>query len=170
MHAANWESLQPPGYAAHGANDVRWRGQGHTQQTRDIEQMLLWCWASVVDAGPTSQQHLFDVRDIPRHGNKNWQVNATLGIRLRLYEYLHIAYSYSWPYSTCRGASGKHKDPRLRKHVESTPLIKCWYNIGGAVVIMLMKYFLFCKNALTFFHSDSSRQLYGDKWIQPFMS
>ena len=29
--------------------------------TRDIEQMLLKCWACVVDGGPTLQQHLFNV-------------------------------------------------------------------------------------------------------------
>ena len=31
------------------------------QQTRDVEPMLVWCWAIVSDAGPTSTQHWFNV-------------------------------------------------------------------------------------------------------------
>ena len=34
---------------------------GLSQQTRDVEPMLGRCWASVVDAGPTSTQHWFHV-------------------------------------------------------------------------------------------------------------
>ena len=32
-----------------------------SQQTRDIDQMLLLCWVSVVDGGPTLQQHLVNI-------------------------------------------------------------------------------------------------------------
>ena len=32
-----------------------------SQLTRDIEPMLGWCWASVVDGGPTSAQHWLNV-------------------------------------------------------------------------------------------------------------
>ena len=32
-----------------------------TQQTRYLDLTLLWCWASVCDAGPTSQQHWINV-------------------------------------------------------------------------------------------------------------
>ena len=28
-----------------------------SQQTRDVEQMLVYCWADVVDGGPTMSQH-----------------------------------------------------------------------------------------------------------------
>ena len=31
------------------------------QQTPDIEQMLVQCWADVVDGGPTLNQHWFNV-------------------------------------------------------------------------------------------------------------
>ena len=32
-----------------------------SQQTRDVDPMLLWCWATVFDAGPTSHQHWINV-------------------------------------------------------------------------------------------------------------
>ena len=33
----------------------------NNHQTRDIDTMLFYCWASVVDAGPTLKQHCVDV-------------------------------------------------------------------------------------------------------------
>ena len=34
---------------------------GFTQQTRDIESLLVQCWASVVDGGPTLNQQWLNV-------------------------------------------------------------------------------------------------------------
>ena len=31
-----------------------------SRQTRSIEPMLFWCWASVTDCGPTSSKHSFN--------------------------------------------------------------------------------------------------------------
>ena len=33
----------------------------YTQQTQDLEPTLIYCWSSVVDGGPTLQQHWFNV-------------------------------------------------------------------------------------------------------------
>ena len=35
------------------------------QETQDVETMLVWCWASVEDGGPTSNQHWFRVWSMP---------------------------------------------------------------------------------------------------------
>ena len=35
--------------------------QAHSQQTRDVLPMLVYCWASVVDDGPTLNQHWLNV-------------------------------------------------------------------------------------------------------------
>ena len=32
----------------------------HSQQTRDAEPLLVWCWADVTDGAPTSSQHWFN--------------------------------------------------------------------------------------------------------------
>ena len=34
---------------------------GTSQQTRDVDVMLVWCWASVADGGPTLNQHWHNV-------------------------------------------------------------------------------------------------------------
>ena len=34
---------------------------GASQQTQDIEPIMVWCWPNVYDAGPTSNQHRFNV-------------------------------------------------------------------------------------------------------------
>ena len=31
-----------------------------SQQTQDVESMLVWCWSNVVDGGPTSNEHWFN--------------------------------------------------------------------------------------------------------------
>ena len=33
----------------------------HSQQAWDVDTVLVWCWASVVDGGPTSNQHRINV-------------------------------------------------------------------------------------------------------------
>ena len=34
---------------------------GHSQQTQDVDAMVLWCWPIVFDADPTLPRHLFTV-------------------------------------------------------------------------------------------------------------
>ena len=79
-HLRRWHSIIPtlgwsllipgcprpvPPVAAH---TKRWPNTGTTltQQTRDVETVLVYCWISVCDAGPTSNQHWFNVPSCAR--------------------------------------------------------------------------------------------------------
>ena len=44
------------------ARNVLFGRVGLSQLIRDVETMLVYCWASVVDGGPTINQHCFNVR------------------------------------------------------------------------------------------------------------
>ena len=51
--------LSPPLYSSRARRELHDRKT--TQQTRDIESLLGWCWADVVDGWPTSTQQWFNV-------------------------------------------------------------------------------------------------------------
>ena len=53
------------------------------QQTRDIKLMLGLCWADVVDGGPTSTQHWFNVSCLLGRSGRDTPACLMLGQRLR---------------------------------------------------------------------------------------
>ena len=55
------------GYVERWTSAGLWRFLGGTQQTRDIEQMLVQCWPAVYDVGPTFNQHQFNVSCLLRY-------------------------------------------------------------------------------------------------------
>ena len=72
-----------------GCNEPSWIrllcNTGATQQAREIDPILVWCWANVVDGGPTPIQHWLNVWCLLGRHSDSWDETNSIHTRVFLF-------------------------------------------------------------------------------------
>ena len=68
-------------------------GWSGAQQARDVDSILVWCWASFVDGGPTANQHWVNISCLP---GVHWSCISDNIKQVLFYGVNRLASKYWW--------------------------------------------------------------------------